>query len=56
MEISILTIIGSLIFTLVWGFALMGLIDALGPLKRQLYPPRQSPGKHFYHSPPLTRA
>ena len=36
MELSIFTIFGGLIFTLVWGFALMGLIDCLGPLVKRL--------------------
>lgn len=36
MEFSIFTILGGLIFTLVWGFAVVGLIDGLGPLVKRL--------------------
>ncbi len=36
MEFSIFTILGGLIFTLVWGFAVIGLIDGLGPLVKRL--------------------
>ncbi len=36
MEFSIFTIFGGLIFTLVWGFAVIGLIDGLGPLVKRL--------------------
>lgn len=31
-----LTILGIILFTLLWGFALSGLIDALGPMKKQM--------------------
>ena len=36
MELTIFTIFGGLIFTLVWGFAVIGLIDGLGPLVKRL--------------------
>jgi len=36
MELSIFIIFGGLIFTLVWGFAVIGLIDGLGPLVKRL--------------------
>lgn len=31
-----LTILGLILFTLLWGFALSGLFDALAPLKKQI--------------------
>jgi len=36
MELSIFTIFGGLIFPLVWGFAVIGLIDGLGPFVKRL--------------------
>ena len=36
MDFSIFTIFGGLIFALVWGFAVIGLIDGLGPLVKRL--------------------
>ncbi len=36
MEFSIFTILGGLIFALVWGVAVIGLIDGLGPLVKRL--------------------